>query len=1112
MLKDKTLSLIAVQRDLTAISLPTKLPLQKTLYRLEGLIYNAIRSGDTSRIESVCQSSLLSMLNATTELAVVKGGRRSQLSSEKVINEPRGEYAPIRFSLQDEGDVVANGVANYLKKVSGIDPTKTNNKFRQQNAGLINGLSKEVCDTIQKTIKTLVEKNIHVRGGANEVAKILLKAGLDPQAVPRLAETIFRTQSAAAYNAGRWNIVNDSDTAPYIWGFEYVTVGDNRVRPEHRLLEGVRLPKDDPFWQKYMPPNGWNCRCTILEIWNDEEIAKKDYGVTGVDPHKRTEEELNLLPAFKGNVGMLAGKPKPEQKKATVKPELKVEKEPTVYEIESAKEKIKAAILNAKQSKTKTKVIVNIEESKSKSLSIDPSRVLNITSGGKQIGTVTVDAGGVYTCDLYDKKEPYKNADKVVKFIQKLVSDKLNIKPATSIKVVWGRREYDLPNDLSDITVGASPGGSTGAKLATDAQGNKFIYKTGGGATPSEHVENEAATDIFYRDMGIKCPECRIYKENGKTVKLSKFVENGTLLGDWLGKATKTQRDDMKKKLLKGFATDVLLGNWDVIGMGADNIIIDELGEPWRIDNGGAMGFRAQGTPKKQEEWKSGFPDDIFTMTSGNKGDYFGKQSAMEILELIDSTDFSKAVQKLPKEDKAIVEKRIEECHQLAVRGRSYKVDYKEDFVETIIKQSFELSKEGFREAVPDPDLKKGKYGYFRTPGRNSIAAQSKLKIEVEDTYPDEWQEMLDAIKSINFHNGANGDKKPNDATVNKALAEYNYMQYNAKNGTDSGKKLAKWCLDVLDKIKDAYQNGTTIGYIDPASSNVSPYYLNQAPVTPATVTTNSKYSSLTDWIHERIRDNGGDVNFITRWQASQSGNSYSEGACKFKLIKLQSMGVIDLKTQDKDEIINKAEKAGYYMGQGKQQQKYEMDTAINKLKKLSGDEIDMLVKTLGIYQSAIQLILENSTFEGNGAEEHKTQSIVLARTESPNVIDSNAKNWKRGKPNPEPFVCIHNVGVNESHAIINAVVVKGSYLTTVRVPYSRITGCYMLERYKNQKDCCFLGDSENEFDADTHGLTKLCWGNVDHLDPLYGENTPPIKPNYIKKHIDWEKSHNLIK
>lgn len=299
----------AVKRDLAAIALPTKLQLQKIISELQNLVYSALRTGETTDIEKVCQERLLALLDAGTEVAVLKGGRRGQLSSEKVIDEPISEIMPVRFSLQDKGTVQAQGTAKYLRRISGIDPTRTNNEFRKQNAVLINGLSKEICDTVRKTIVDLTKLGVHVRGGKKEISDILLNAGLDPAATPRLAETIFRTQTAAAYNAGRWNIVNDSDTAPYIWGFQYCTAHDRRVRPEHRLLEGVRLPKDDPFWKRYFPPNGWNCRCTVLEIWNDEETACEDFGITGVDPRKRSPKELNLLPAFDGNAGILASQP-----------------------------------------------------------------------------------------------------------------------------------------------------------------------------------------------------------------------------------------------------------------------------------------------------------------------------------------------------------------------------------------------------------------------------------------------------------------------------------------------------------------------------------------------------------------------------------------------------------------------------------------------------------------------------------------------------------------------------------------------------------------------------------------------------------------------------------
>ena len=85
-----------------------------------------------------------------------------------------------------------------------------------------------------------------------------------------------------------------------------MTAGDDRVREGHRVLEGVRLPKEDPFWKKYFPPNGWNCRCTTLEIWKDEPTAKIDFGITGRDPRKRTPSAMNVPAEFRGNVGIFA--------------------------------------------------------------------------------------------------------------------------------------------------------------------------------------------------------------------------------------------------------------------------------------------------------------------------------------------------------------------------------------------------------------------------------------------------------------------------------------------------------------------------------------------------------------------------------------------------------------------------------------------------------------------------------------------------------------------------------------------------------------------------------------------------------------------------------------
>ena len=50
------------------------------------------------------------------------------------------------------------------------------------------------------------------------------------------------------------------------YDLQYRTAGDDRVRDEHASLNNTTLPPSDPFWKSYLPPNGWNCRCTTVQV------------------------------------------------------------------------------------------------------------------------------------------------------------------------------------------------------------------------------------------------------------------------------------------------------------------------------------------------------------------------------------------------------------------------------------------------------------------------------------------------------------------------------------------------------------------------------------------------------------------------------------------------------------------------------------------------------------------------------------------------------------------------------------------------------------------------------------------------------------------------------
>lgn len=89
--------------------------------------------------------------------------------------------------------------------------------------------------------------------------------------VRKIDEKYNRNYLRAEYNfvqssaemAAKWErFMEDGDR----YNLHYRTANDGKVRPEHASLHGVTLPITDSFWEEFYPPNGWNCRCTVVQV------------------------------------------------------------------------------------------------------------------------------------------------------------------------------------------------------------------------------------------------------------------------------------------------------------------------------------------------------------------------------------------------------------------------------------------------------------------------------------------------------------------------------------------------------------------------------------------------------------------------------------------------------------------------------------------------------------------------------------------------------------------------------------------------------------------------------------------------------------------------------
>lgn len=95
----------------------------------------------------------------------------------------------------------------------------------------------------------------------------------------------------ASLIAARWQqLEQDGDK----YDLQYRTAQDDRVREDHAVLHGITLPPSDPFWGKYMPPNGWNCRCTAVQV------RKGKYPLS--DPQKAMESGDECTEAAKQQI------------------------------------------------------------------------------------------------------------------------------------------------------------------------------------------------------------------------------------------------------------------------------------------------------------------------------------------------------------------------------------------------------------------------------------------------------------------------------------------------------------------------------------------------------------------------------------------------------------------------------------------------------------------------------------------------------------------------------------------------------------------------------------------------------------------------------------------
>lgn len=446
---------------------------------------------------------------------------------------------------------------------------------------------------VAQQVRDLIAEIPRGAGWEETKKQIVEKLGpwMDPEAADRRATLLMRHHGFQAYAATNYeNISRLTKTHPY---WKYLSMGDELVREAHSALHGLILLADDPFWKDHFPPWDWGCRCQVIpQMDMDYQAAVADGRVAGqkalpLDVRRRGwtlgPEALKAL--HNGKLDMGDGLPidvrSPFQKATTAAERL------SAYRWHPGDLRMDIDQLRAKYD---AETFAFFEQNAKKTPLGDGRTVWEWLEGkapGAKAAQAEIDFDQIREQKDANRAEGEKTAfEHAGEAAAKAAAQEEAARQAVVDDSISGAKEFGSSLQKLDKAVG----GSTGAFVAKDAAGVEYVVKTYAGR--AEQVRNEYIANRLYAAAGIDVPDMRLAEINGQLGIASKMLDKPKVVGlAGLGDAGKAAG------IRKGFAADAWLGNWDVAGMEGDNVL--KAGRRYyRVDQGGALLFRAQGTPK----------------------------------------------------------------------------------------------------------------------------------------------------------------------------------------------------------------------------------------------------------------------------------------------------------------------------------------------------------------------------------------------------------------------------------------------------------------------------------------------------------------------------------
>ncbi|SDO03749.1 phage putative head morphogenesis protein, SPP1 gp7 family [Desulfonauticus submarinus] len=114
-------------------------------------------------------------------------------------------------------------------------------------------------NAVHKALQKALDEGITLKQFKKQIQDIITS--------PWHTEVVFRTNIQTSYQVGRYRQMMKVKQRFPLWMYD--AVNDSRTRPTHAMMDEKIYPADHPFWSRWYPPNGYNCRCSVIPLRDD---------------------------------------------------------------------------------------------------------------------------------------------------------------------------------------------------------------------------------------------------------------------------------------------------------------------------------------------------------------------------------------------------------------------------------------------------------------------------------------------------------------------------------------------------------------------------------------------------------------------------------------------------------------------------------------------------------------------------------------------------------------------------------------------------------------------------------------------------------------------------